>query len=175
MASSSTLELLFRGSTHGPRIPVALFDHYADAGNVSTDESDLYSDSLAAGQLYADGQKLIAEYGGIFVSSATATRQLRAYFGGTAIFDSGALSISAGADAWDMRIMVIRASATVARCIVAMNLSGAATTAFCAYTAVTATLADAQILKVTGQAAGVGAATNDIVAKAGMVEWKAAA
>ncbi len=36
------------------------------------------------------------------------------------------------------------------------------------------TLSGSNILKITGQAAGTGAATNDIVAKMGFVEFKAA-
>lgn len=153
-----------------------LFDHFVDAGNGTTVETDLYSDTIAASQLASNGDKLWADYSGIFVLSATATRQLRAYFGGTLIFDSGALSITGANASWDIEVSIIRVSSSVVRCSVTMNTSSAALVAYSVYTEVTGlTLANTQILKITGQAAGVGAATDDIVAKLGSVEYIRAA
>lgn len=153
----------------------SLFDHFADMGNVGTGEDDLYSDTIAAGQLSANGQKLSAEYGGIFVSSATATRQIRIYFGGTLIFDTGALTLSLSS-AWTAYVTITRVSAAVVRCMVSFATEGAALAAYTSYTEVTGlTLVNTQVLKITGEAAGVGAATNDIVAKLSNVEWLAAA
>lgn len=152
--------------------PSTLFNHFADAGNTTTGETDLYSDTTVAGQLSTNGDKLYAEYAGIFVSSATATRQLRAYFGGTLIFDSGALSISAGSDAFQIDVTIIRESSTVVRCSVIATTAGASLNVYDNYTRVTGlTLSGTNILKITGQAAGVGAATNDIVAKLGFVQF----
>lgn len=149
------------------RSVAVLFNHYADAGNTATSETDLYTDTLAAGQLAANGAKVEAKYGGTNVNS-TSTKQLRGYFGGTMIFDTGALTISA-ASSWELEVLVIRVSASVVRCSCKLNLTGASTGAYANYGEVTGlTLANTQILKVTGQAAGVGAATNDIVAKVGM-------
>lgn len=153
----------------------SLFDHFSDVGNIGTGEDDLYSDTIAAAQLANNGEKLEAEYGGVFVSSATATRQIRIYFGGTAIFDSGALTLSLSA-AWDIYVTIIRVSASVIRYMVTMTTEGAALAAYTAVGEVTGlTLANTNVLKITGEAAGVGAATNDIVAKLASVEWKAAA
>lgn len=156
-------------------IPRVLFDHYADVGNIGTGEDDLYSDTIAASQFSVNGQKLEGEYGGIFVSSATATREVKAYFGGTLIFDTGALSLSLSS-AWTAYISVIRVSSSVVRCMVSFTTEGAALAAYTAYTEVTGlTLTNTQVLKLTGEAAGVGAATNDIVAKLGSVSWYPAA
>lgn len=153
----------------------SLFDHYTDIGNVGTGEDDLYSDTIAAAQLAVNGEKLEAEYAGTFVSSATATREIKAYFGGTMIFDTGALTLSLSA-AWTMYVTAIRVSASVVRCMVSLTTEGAALAAYTSYTEVTGlTLANTQVLKITGEAAGVGASSNDIVAKVGTVEWKAAA
>lgn len=151
--------------------PGVLFDHFADQGNGTTVETDLYSDTLVASQLFLNGDKLRCEYGGVFVSSATATRQLKVYFAGTLIFDSGALTLSLSS-AWDVSVLVIRESSTVIRAVVSMTTQGAALAAYTAYTRITGlTLSGTNILKITGQAAGVGAATNDIVAKLGYVEY----
>ena len=63
-------------------------------------------------------------------------------------------------------MLAIRVSASVVRCSCKLNLTGASTGSFANYVEVTGlTLANSQVLKITGQAAGVGAATNDIVAK----------
>lgn len=153
----------------GPQGVVALFDFFTDAGNVTTGETDLYSGTTAAGQLSANGQKLLAQLAGVFVSSATATRQLRVYFAGTVIFDSGALTLSLSA-AWHVDITIIRVSSSVVRYTVRMFTEGAALAAYTATGELTGlTLSNTNIVKITGQAAGVGAATNDIVAKLGHI------
>ncbi len=151
-----------------------LFDHFADVGNVGTGEDDLYSDTVTANKLSVDGQKITAQYAGIFVSSATATRRLRTYFGGTLIYDSSALSLSTSAD-WDMSVMIIRESSTVVRCSVKVNTTTASSAPYTTYTRVTGlTLSGTNVLKITGEAAGVGAADNDLVAKLGFVEFRPA-
>lgn len=153
-----------------------LFDYFADVGNIGTGEDDLFSSTIAAGQLANNGEKIETEYAGTFVTSAgTATRQLRIYFGGTLIFDTGALLIT-GATAWTVYATVIRVSASVVRAMVSLTTQGASLAAYTSYTEVTAlTLANTQVMKITGEAAGVGAATNDIVAKMGSLQWLAAA
>lgn len=157
-------------------LPFPLFDHFADAGNGTTVETDLYSDTLADGQLAVDGDKIEAWYSGVTVGHATATRQIRVYFGGTLIYDSTA-QVTAAAANWSIGVRVIRESSSVVRCDVSFddNLNLAAFPGS-QYTRITGlTLADPQILKITGQAGGVGAATDDIVAKLGSVKfWPAA-
>lgn len=165
-------------STHEYKLahtPRPLFDHYVDAGNGTTVETDLYSDTTAAGQLANNGDKINAEYGGVFVSSGTATREVRIYFAGTAIFDTGALTLSLSS-AWTCYVTIIRVSATVIRYMVSFTTEGAALAAYTAVGAVTGlTLSGTNIIKVTGQAAGIGAASADIVAKLGNVQYAPAA
>lgn len=154
---------------------LAIFDHYTNVGNTTTLETDLYSDTTAAGQLAANGDKLTAVYGGTFVSSGTATREVRIYFGGAKIFDTGALTLSLSA-AWTTALTLIRVSGTVVRYSIAFTTEGAALAAYTAVGEVTGlTLANTNIMKITGQAAGIGAATNDIVAMLGNVNYLAAA
>jgi hypothetical protein len=152
-----------------------LFDHFADAGNSTTVETDLYSDTIAASTLANNGDKLQAQYGGTFVSSGTATREVRLYFGGTAIFDTGALSISLAAS-WVLDVLIMRVDAATVRYKMDLTVEGAALAAYTAAGQLAGlTLSSTNVLKITGQAAGVGAATNDIVAKVSTVEWKSAA
>ncbi len=149
-----------------------LFDHFASVGNVGTGEDDLYSDTLAAGQLATNGDKIEAQYGGTFVSSATATREIKIYFGGTMIFDTGTLTLSLSS-AWTAYATFIRVSSSVIRYMVSFTTEGAALAAYTAVGELTGlTLANTQVIKITGESAGVGAATNDIVAMMGNVEFK---
>lgn len=153
--------------------PHVLFDHYATIGNTHTDGTvdDLYSDTIAASQLANNGEKLEAEYGGSFVTSATATREVQVFFGGTSIFDTGALTISLSS-AWTCYVSIIRVSATVIRYMVSFTTEGAALAAYTAVGELTGlTLSNTNILKITGQAAGVGAAASDVTAKMGTVVW----
>lgn len=163
------------GSSSGyAQVGGTIFSYINNAGSTGTSETDLYSDSVASNVLSTDKDKLESRYAGEMVNSATATRQLKVYFGGTAIFDTGALSLSAASD-WDLDVLIIRVSATVVRYSVKLNLTGASLSAYANVGELTGlTLSNANTLKITGQAAGVGAATNDIVAKLGSVEWKPA-
>lgn len=164
---NSTATLLTFGGKLGNTGP--LFDHYSTVGNSGTSETDLYSDTIAASTLASNGDKIEAKYGGAFVSSGTATREIKIYFGGTAIFDTGALTLSLSS-AWTVYVMIIRVSSTVIRYMVSFTTEGAALAAYTATGAVTGlTLSSTNILKITGQAAGVGAASNDITALLGNV------
>lgn len=152
-----------------------LFDHIADAGNSGTNETDLYLDSTTANTLNGNGDKILAEYGGTFVNS-TSTKEIKVYFASTTIFDTGALTIAAGADSWGVHVLVQRESSTVVRCTVTATTTGGSTGAYATYTRITGLDFTAiNLLKISGQAAGVGAATNDVLAKHGYIEFKPSA
>ena len=150
----------------------SLFNYTTNAGNVSTDETDLYTDTIAATTLATNADKLFANSSGSFAGSGTATRQLRAYFAGTLIFDSGALSIAGNSD-WRLEITIIRVSNTVVRCSAALNTGGASTSVYTKYTEITTLnlTTTGYVLKTTGTAAGVGAASDDIVARMGFINF----
>lgn len=160
-------------STTQAKMGGTIFDHFADVGNVGTGEDDLYSDTLAASVLAADGDKITATYAGIFVGAAASTQELRAYFGGTKIYDSGALAIGAITSNWTMMVTIIRESSSVVRCTVSLSTDFATLFPYSTYTRITGlTLSNTQIIKITGEAAGVGAVNNQIVAKLGYGEFK---
>lgn len=161
-----------RGGTGQSTSPIK-FTHIVDANNGTTAETDLYSDTLAAGQLGTNSDVIEAQYGGIITSVAASTQQLKVYFGGTAIFDSGALNIGVSTTYWTIYVTVIRVSSSVVRCSVTLTTSFASLSAYTAYTEVTGlTLANTQVLKITGTAAGVSGGSNQITAKEGYVEYK---
>ncbi len=54
---------------------VTLFDHYADQGSSGTSETDLITDTIAAGQLANDGDKIEAIYAGNTVANGSHTHK----------------------------------------------------------------------------------------------------
>lgn len=165
------------GPAGGGGLTVGSFDTLsasaADSGNTTTAETDIFTYTVPAATLATNNDRIALDASGTFVSSATASRQMRVYFGGTLIFDSGALTINVSGAVWAITCDVTRVSSSVVRCTVDMETEGAALASYTSYTEVTGlTLSSTNIIKVTGTAAGVGAATNDIVCKMGAVEFK---
>lgn len=155
------------------KVPTVLFDHSTDGSTTHTDgtEDTLYTDTIAASQLATDNEKISAVYSVVTVSSATAARRIKVYFGGTVIWDSGSLTIALAID-FNIRVDVIRESSTVVRCTVGVETNSTSAVPYSTYTRITGlTLSNTQIIKVTGIASGTGAASADIVAKLGSVSW----
>lgn len=149
----------------------ALFTHFVDASNVTTGETDLYSDTLTGGQLATNGNQITAIYSGTFAGHATATQTLKLYFGGTAIFTSGALAVTSASN-WTINATVIRVSASVVRYSVILTTPGLSTEAYEAVGELTGlTLANTQVVKITAQAAGVGAASTQTTATFGVINF----
>lgn len=146
-------------------------EFYTDAGNSTTAVTTLYTYTIEGNTLGANGDSVEADYGGIFVSSGTATRQLTVSFYGNIIFDTGALTITTNSS-WTISATIIRVSSTSVRYMVSLTTQGATLSAYTAVGALTGlTLSAADAILIQGTAAGAGAATNDIVAKLGTVYW----
>ncbi len=150
------------------RLPYPIADHYADVPSGLT-ETDLYTDTLAADTLAVDGDKVTALYVCTLVFS-TSTKQVRVYFGGSAIFDTGALTVSA-AGSLIIPVTIIRESATVIRYAISATTKAASTTEFAVVGRLTGlTLSSSNVLKITGTTAGTGSASGDVVATMGTVQ-----
>jgi hypothetical protein len=89
--------------------------HFADQGNSTTSDTTLYSDTIPASTLSANGQKIYAQYALNTVNHATATRQIKVFFAGTSILDTGALVFPSVAGNVDIDIKIIRDSSTSIR------------------------------------------------------------
>lgn len=155
-----------------------LFDHFADATvSGTTAETDIFADTIQGSTLGTNGDKVVAEYTGSTGVSVGVTEQVRAYFGGTLIYDSTATSIlvgPAGAD-WHLKLVVCRESSSVVRCsAVWVDAGGSAAIPYVKYTRVTGlTLSNNQILKVTGTISS--AIAGSLTGELGYGEWKSAA
>jgi hypothetical protein len=147
-------------------------DKSSDGANSGTSESDLMSTTVTGTTLNATGDKISAFYGGLTLGSATATTRLRVYFAGTVIWDSTAIAFTANAD-WSVYVELIVESSSGGhvRCITTAETTTAmAGLPYVQYTRVASvTIGSNQILKITGQRAGAGAATSDILLKMGHV------
>lgn len=147
-----------------------LFNHFATVANGTTVETDLYSDTIPANIFTANGTSLYATYAGTILGHATATRQIKIYFGGTVIYDSTAVNFASSSD-WKIRVDIIRETSSAVRCSVSMSTTAASAYPGNVYLRVTGlTLSGTNILKITGQAAAAGAASGDINARMGYVE-----
>lgn len=143
---------------------------FTDAGNTGTSETVLFTYTIPANGLGVNGDRYEVQWSGVFVSSGTATRQLKAYLAGNNIFDTGALTVSLAAS-WEIECTIMRVSATVVRYSISMTTEGAALAAYTAVDEVTGlTLSGTNVLELKGTAGGLGAATNDIVGKLAYVE-----
>ena len=135
----------------------------------------MYSDTLAASTWLDNGDKVMTEYAVTLAAHATATRRVRAYVAGTAVVDSGTLTFPSGGtlDVW---ITAIRESSSVVRVRAELIVAGITLQPIVTYTRITGlTLTNTQIVKITGVAAGAGAAPGDITAVIGAGLFRKAA
>lgn len=145
-------------------------DFTSDANNTGTGETDLYSYTTPASTLAATGEKLHATYSGTF-NDATATEQLKVLFGGTTIFDSGALTTT-GTGSWSINVVIIRTGASTARASTTMVTDVTTAKTYVSEIDLTGlTFTNTNILKITGTAGGGGGGNNDITGKLGVIFW----
>lgn len=147
---------LVQASKHGRDVRG---DKVNDAGTgANTTETDLHSYTVSGGTLGADKDKLLAEFAGV-TGANTNTKRIRAYWGGTLVFDTTATVYNDVS--WDVELTIIRVSSTSYHVIAKGRFGTAVITKYTSVTSVTA--ASAQVLKVTGTNGSSSA--NDIVAK----------
>lgn len=152
------------------KVLIPLFAHYTTSGTSSVAETDLYSDTLAAGQLAANGDTIYVDFTTQYAPGA-ATRRVRLYFGGTVIYDSTAIA-GPGNSTLTGRATIVREDASTVRCSVQIVVSAAgySTSTVASYTRITGlTLSNTQIVKLTGQSSVVTA--NDITAVSEVVSY----
>lgn len=177
LIASGGVSSVKQGSSTGiAKVGGSIFDHYADANNGTTVETDLYTDTLLASVLGTNGDKIKSHYQLVCNGAALSTQQMRIYFGGTLIYDTGTLAIGAITSNFTFEVTVIRVSSSVVRCAVSVSTDFATLFPYSKYTEVTGlTLSNTQVLKITGTAAGAAGASNQITAKEGSVYFAPAA
>jgi len=155
-------------------VPIQLKDFYADVNNVSTTETDLLTYTTVANRLNATGEKIISNFSGTF-NDVTASSQLKLYFAGNLIGDTGTLTMSV-TGAWVTTVSIIRTGTTTARAIVNISTPSASTASYTKYTSLTGvTFTGTNIVKITGTAGGATGGNDDITATYGNIIWQPAA
>jgi hypothetical protein len=150
-----------------------IFTHFTDTSTTSTDgsEDQLYVDTLAASTLGTNGDSITEIEHVKFVSSATAARRLKKYFASTLIFDSGSLTLTLGGD-FTLETTIIRESASIVRCDVAVTSTSASSVPYSTFTRITGlTLSASYDLETDAIASGTGAASGDILDKMARITW----
>lgn len=146
-----------------------LFDHYATVGTSGTGETDLYSDTIPANTLTANGDKLRFEYAGSLVTAGTDGRRFQVYFAGTEIADTSGASFTAN-DSWSVRGFLVKTGTTTARASITIVAPSATLELFTFETDLTGLdFTVSNIFKITGTN-GVGTA-NEVLVKIGYVEY----
>jgi len=170
------LQLQTSASASVGNVGGSIFDKFTDTSSTSTDgtEDDLISHTTVANTLAVNGDAIRFRWSVQTVAHATATRKVKVYFAGTAVYDSTALA-TAAVETLDGETLIERVSSTVVRCTTRVVNDGATAFKKTQYTELTGlTLTSTNILKLTGAAAAAGAASADIVAKMDKVEWLSA-
>lgn len=126
-------------------------------GNVGSGEDDLHTFSVPGSTLVSNGQMVDFIAGGTFAASV-ANKRIRAKFGGTTIFDSGALAISLATD-WRLEGQIIRTGAATQKAICSLSTSSGTLSAYADYSTPGETLTGAIALTTTGEATN----DNDVV------------
>lgn len=152
-------------------IGVSQFSIFADAGNTNdANEDDLVNQTIAAGLLAANGDRLEAVASGIFANNNHTKRLRVRYTTGNAgiIGDTGTMTFAGAAtDTWRITVEIVRVSSSSVRCMVHITVNGGTpTVAQPIYTLITAlTLANSTSFRITGQVPSGTTAANDIVVK----------
>lgn len=167
---SSSLTVNISSSNIKARVGGCLFSVFNSSGNKGTTETDLYINSVASNSMVVNGDGMSASYGLNFIGHATATRQVKVYIASTTIFDSGTFTLAADGDG-ELTIRIVKSGTNSLRVTTKMLIPGASVTMFVDQADMGTDLLATFNLKVSGTAASVGAADNDIVVKQGMGFW----
>lgn len=152
-------------STYGASVGGRIYAAYTNVGNIGAGEDVIFTYTLPAATLNADGMSIKALVWGTTTNNANA-KTLRAYFGGTLLSSLSCATSEAGS--WVAGFEVIRTGAATQRayCQLSSGPMNAMTTASSGFhTAPTETLSGAVVVKITGEAT----ADNDLVTSVGII------
>lgn len=168
----STASVKRGGASTTAKVGGSIFESFADV-TVGGAEADIFSNTLDASLFGTNGQKIVAEYSGNFVTVGTEMTQLQVKLAGNTLWDSTGVAPTTGTTSWRVTCTLIRVSATVVRYSVALNTSGASGFVYCTVGELPGlTLTGINILKITGASAGVSSGAGDIIGKMHYVDYK---
>jgi hypothetical protein len=151
-------------------VPHTIATYLTDVNNSGTSETDLYTTTVGANKLINNGHS-IHFVGTVFESDITATTQIRVYFAGTEVANTGGITISATGF---LRISgeIIRKTSTTASASFSVSGNGLTTTYVNNLDLTGLDFTTTNIFKVTGTAGGASGGSNDITAKPGKLTFQ---
>lgn len=170
----ATLGATSTTTTFPAAAPTTLFNHVTTVGNVTTTDTVLYDDTIAANQFVDNGDALVAEFSGVFIGHATATKLLTINLGSgpSTIFSSGTLSSITSDSAFNLRVRMTKAGTTNLRTITTLTYNGVTTVTSLQEFTGWSEFGSTAVLELKGQAGGVGAASDQIKLYEGYVDYK---
>lgn len=138
-------------------------------------ETDIYSTTIGQTILSSNENRLRVEYEGQFVTNGTESVQLKAYFAGNVIWDSGSVVISGSPSiitTWKVVVDIVRTSTVAVRCTTTFVTSSALGFNYGTYTSLTglsSVLLSPITINLTGTSTGTGSGSGDIIGRMGNI------
>ena len=149
-----------------------LKEYHADSGNlVATGQTDLFSYPLEPYLFSYWGDTLYFSYSLQIMGAGVTTKRFKVYFAGTAIYDSGA-NIHEVNDVVVITGYMTWGSGGGVYYSISVNDNNFIVPVRCAVGFQAASAGASNILKLTGESAGVGANNSDIIAKSGYIRFE---
>lgn len=137
--------------------------------NTSTTETDLYTYTMPANTMTITDDEIEFTGFGNF-TDASATADMKLYFAGTVVFDTGALGLAGGANAYSWKLVVKRTGTTTATAHgILSTRSGTSITSEGFLDLTSQDFTTTNIIKITGTAGGGTGGTGDIIGKSGKI------
>lgn len=140
----------------------------------SSTETDLVTKTLDGTALSNGGERIVLSAAGNFANNAH-TKELKFYYAGSVIGDTGAVAFgTAAAASWTSTVTIVEnstGSGNVQTCTVALYTSDSLMPIYVNVSRTAATYTAANVLKITGTV-GALAAANDITLEYGIMEWQ---
>lgn len=151
-------------------VPHTIATYLSDVNNSGTSETDLYNTTIGANKLISNGQS-IHFVGTVSENDITATTQIRVYFAGTEVANTGGISIS-GTGYLRIAGEIIRTTSTTARASFKVEGNGLTTDYVNEFDLTSLDFTTTNVFKVTGTAGGGSGGSNDITAKSGKLTFQ---
>lgn len=132
---------------------------FSSVGNVGAGDDTLFTFQIDANTLSVDGMSLEMTCSGSFANSVN-NKRIRVKFGGTTVFDTGALAITTSSE-WTVTSKIIRTGASAQKCVTKIETSSSVLISTVDYTTSAENLATNRNFLITGEATS----NDDIVAE----------
>lgn len=161
-SSSKSIDT-YNGSTWTSQGNSSITRNTTQALNSGTSETDLHTFTIPANTINSSSSPILsAKYAGL-LSDITASSQLKVYFGGQVIFDTGAFPLS-NTGSYEINVTFIPTGSGTAKVNVTLvppiSIASLPTSVYTSLSSLNFTTTN--VIKITGTASGAGGGSNDI-------------